>query len=156
MKKIILIILVVVFLGAIFIWWGGFFSSNEEPTIYPGAEEAELVAFNFMLDFVALASPTATPALTDRLYQSLTKSAQGQVDRNFLERDLAVFIGVKAVPDFGASVEDLEIQDVDRATLVVGLNYASERIIREVNLIAEEGEWKVDSVTDTDRPEFLY
>lgn len=120
---------------------------GEEEDMLPSHEEAEMTAFNFILDFIAIAPPESDAAAADRIMAALSANALEQIDRENVSRDVAQFIGVQDAPDQGASVEDLQIVSDTEAYLVVGLNYSGGRTERNVHLVAEDGMWKVDRVS---------
>jgi len=122
--------------------------STEPAATAPSHEEAELVGYNFMLDFVKIAPPQTDSEAEDRVYQSLSSRAKGQVDRQTIIGDMAGFVGIQDVPGQGVSVEDLQIVDDQTAILILGLNYSGGRAIRWVYLVVEDGQWKVDKVTE--------
>jgi hypothetical protein len=113
--------------------------SSTPTTATPSDEEAELVAFGFMQDF-------ATEDYADA-HEALSMEAKAIVSEANLEEDLMEFIGVEEVPESGVSVEDLQVSD-DEAYLIVGMNYSAGRILRRVNMVVENGEWKVNSVEE--------
>ena len=106
-------------------------------TAKPSDEEAELVAFGFMQAFAAEDFAGA--------YASLSANAKANVSEENLRDGLMEFIAVSAVPEHGVSVEDLQVND-NEAYLIVGMNYSEDRLLKEVNMVVENGEWKVDSV----------
>lgn len=111
----------------------------------PTDEEAELVAFGFIQDFIASAPPDPDAEAANRAYEALSERARLAISQDTISRDLAGFIGVQDVPDQGASVEDLQVSG-DIGTLIVGLNFSGGRTLRAVNVVVENGVWKVDSV----------
>jgi|GEM_PF-3143885 len=140
---LIIFLVILVILGS---WW--FFNIKSPVVIYPPShEEAELVGYNFMLNFVAMAPPESDPVAMEKAYNALSVSAKNQVSRENFISDMAFFIGVQDVPDQGISIEDLQITDTDKATLILGLNYSGGRTIRNVNMVVENGEWKVDGIS---------
>lgn len=152
-KKIIyLVVALIIILGfGIFLLMGTDQDKEIPQTEELTHEEAELIGFNFMLDFIAIAPPDSDSDAMERVYAALSGSAREQVSPESLVRDMAMFVGVQDVPDEGISVEDLSVINQTQATLVVGLNYSGGRILKNINLVAEQGEWKVDSITE--RPE---
>lgn len=112
-------------------------NTTSTPDARPNDEEAELTAFGFMLNFAEEDFESA--------YELLSENAREEVSIQNLENDLLVFVGVEDVPEMGVSVEDLQVSD-EEAYLVVGMNYADDRPIKRVNLVVENGEWKVESV----------
>ena len=56
-------------------------------------------------------------------------------------------MGVQDVPDQGVSVEDLQVVDDENVVVVLGLNFSGGRVLREVHLVVEENEWRVDDIT---------
>jgi hypothetical protein len=124
-------------------------STANEETARPSDEEAENTGFNFILDFIKTAPPESDEQALDRAYEALSQNAKSQVSQVTLSRDLAGFVGVQDVPDGGASVEDLQIEG-ETAILIVGLNYSGGRVLRAVNMVIEDGSWKVDSINPLD------
>ena len=159
MKQTILII-VILFIGALtFYWLSTKDTSSEiiedtrsETTISTELinnltqENAELVAYGFIQDFIAVAPPEPDQPAIERIMKVLSKNASAQIRKETISSDLAGFIGVQDVPDQGASVEDLQSVSPTESYLVVGLNYSGGRVLRNVHVIAEDGQWKVDSV----------
>lgn len=113
----------------------------------PSHEQAELTAYNFILDFIAASPPQSNAQAATRAYNVLSNSAKLRVAQNNIQSELEAFINVTGAPEQGASVEDLQVPTDRTATLIVGMNYESGRIIREVNLVVENGQWKVNTVT---------
>ena len=159
MKQTILI-LVILFIGALtYYWLSTKNTSNEikedtrsettistEPINNLTQENAELVAYGFIQDFIAVAPPEPDQPAIERIMKVLSKNASAQIHKETISSDLARFIGVQDVPDQGASVEDLQSVSPTESYLVVGFNYSGGRVLRNVHVIAEEGQWKVDSV----------
>ncbi len=125
---------------------------EEEPEL-PSHEDAELIGFNFMLDFLEIAPPDANEEAIERMYEALSVSAREIVSlENFVE-EIPLFIGVQDVPEQGVSVENLIIIDDENAEFITGLNYSSGRILRKLTLVAENGEWKVENVSEYEKSE---
>lgn len=123
------------------------FIRNGEVVPTPSDEDAEIVGLQFMQDVVAIAPPLSDVEAETRLYGSLSSTAREQVARETLVRDIASFVGIQDVPDQGVSVEDLEMVGSYSATLTLGLNYTSGRVLRVVHLVVEDAVWKVREVT---------
>lgn len=138
------------------LWWvSGLRSGSEHvedgaESAVLDAESAEVTAFTFMQDVMALLSGTDDSLVAQRLYGSLSEGAKMRTSLDTISLDITTFSGIDRVPEQGISVEDLEINGEAKATLVVGLNYASGRTLRAVHLVAEEGRWKIDSVVTRD------
>jgi len=113
----------------------------------PNHEEAEMTAFQFMQDIVAIAPPNINPEASARIYQTLTSAARAEVNEATLARDMAAFAKIQDVPDQGVSVEDLQIVSEQGAYLVVGLNYSGGRALRNIHLVIEDGAWKVARIS---------
>jgi len=110
-------------------------------------ELAEQAGLNFILDFVKLAPADPDPDVAGRIYERLSTKARESVLLETIGQDILQFVGVKDYPDQGASVEDMQIESDTRATLIVGLNYSdSPRILRAIELVVEDSEWKVERV----------
>ena len=110
-------------------------------------EMAEFRAYSFIQDFVEIGPPEPSPEAEERVYAALSERAKTEVSRERLSRDMAAFVGVQDVPDQGVSVEDLRVVDDKNVVVVLGLNFSGGRVLREVHLIVEEDEWKVDDIT---------
>ena len=110
-------------------------------------EMAEFRAYSFMQDFVEVGPPEPNPEAEARVYAALSKRAKTEVSRERLSRDIAAFVGVQDVPDQGVSVEDLQVVDDENVVVVLGLNFSGGRVLREVHLVVEENEWRVDDIT---------
>lgn len=117
-----------------------------EPTIQElSDQEAEQVGFTFMQNFLKSGPPEPDPKAQQEAYDALSQIAKQRVAQDTLTRDLALFVGVQDIPDQGVSVEDLQ-REGDTATLIVGLNFSGGQSLRAVELIVEEGEWKVNNI----------
>lgn len=145
------IIVLVVIVG---LWWMN--SSDQidvadNPSSTPSPEvldeDAEIVGFQFINDVILMAPPAPDQEVLERIYNVLSTSAQERVSEETLSSDIASFVGIEDVPDQGASVEDLQIFEGGEAALRVGLNYSGGVVYKDINLVVEEGVWKVDSVS---------
>lgn len=110
-------------------------------------EMAEFRAYTFMQDFVEVGPPEPNPEAEERVYAALSERAKTEVSRERLSRDMAMFVGVQDVPDQGVSVEDLQVVDDENVVVVLGLNFSGGRVLREIHLVVEEDEWRVDDIT---------
>lgn len=119
-------------------------------------EAAELSAFNFILSFIKVAPPELDEESINQIMGALSSNAKTKIRRETIASDLARFVGVQDVPDQGASVEDLKIVSPTEAYLVVGLNYSGGRVLRNVHLVKEGGEWKVDRVSTPAAPAAMF
>lgn len=113
----------------------------------PSAEEAELIAFGFMLNFIDIAPPEPSAESVNEMMDVLSSRALSRVNEATASSDFARFIGVQDVPDQGVSLEDVQLIADDSATVTVGLNYSGGRTLRDVHLIVQDGTWKVDSIS---------
>jgi len=120
---------------------------NGEVIPAPSHEKAEVIAFQFMQDVVAVASPEVDSVAAERIYRILSSAARTEVSEEFLPRDIALFVKIKDVPDQGVSVEDLQVVSESEVYLVVGLNYSGGRELRNIHLVVEDGDWKVEKVS---------
>ena len=111
-------------------------------------EMAEFRAYTFIQDFIEVGPPEPNPEAEERVYAALSERAKTEVSRERLSRDMAMFVGVQDVPDQGVSVEDLQVVDDENVVVVLGLNFSGGRVLREVYLVVEEDEWRVDRVTE--------
>jgi LysM repeat protein len=117
----------------------------------PSHEAAERTGFAFMQAVVKTAPP-ADPRAQQTAFNLLSRSAQRTVGGSATAANYAFFVGIQDVPDQGISVEDLRINSPTQAFLIVGLNYSgSGRVLRSVNMVVENEEWKVASVSQVDR-----
>lgn len=119
----------------------------------PSHEDAEITAFRFMQDVVSVAPPGTDTEAVARIYNALSSAARAEVSEETLSHDIALFVKIQDVPDEGVSVQDLQIVSVREAYLVVGLNYSSGLELRNIHLVIEDGEWKVDRVSIRDEAE---
>lgn len=119
----------------------------------PSHEEAEITAFQFMQDVVAIAPPNLDEEAATRIYETLSSAARAEVSEETLSRDIAAFVKIQDVPDQGVSVEDLQIVSEREAYLVVGLNYSGGRVLRNIHVVIEDGAWKVDRISIPDQTE---
>lgn len=125
--------------------------SERTPATAPSHESAEIVGYGFIQRVVELAPPhIPTSREKEDVANMLSVSAKKQVADDTFSRDIAEFIGIQDVPDQGVSVEDLQIISDREAVLVVGLNYSGGRTLRNVHLVAENGVWKVDRITQSE------
>ena len=123
---------------------------DEQDVFLPGQEEAEMTAFGFMQDLLAAAPHDGDSEAEQRLYDVLSSEARGQVDRETLLRDIALFVGIQDIPEHGVSVENLEVESDTESTLIVGLNYTIGRVLRAIDMVVEDGEWKINEVRALD------
>ena len=153
-KLVTSIIVILLILGGV--WW--YMSNNktsvpQEVVATPNAEQAELVAFGFLQDFVKVAPPEQDSEAITRAYDALSSGAKSKVTIDNISSDLANFVGVQDVPDLGVSVEDLQILNENESILVAGLNYSGGRVLKGVYMIVEDGQWKVEAVVDIQEQE---
>lgn len=119
-------------------------------TTSPTDEQAELVGFEFMQNFIAQGPPAPDLDARQKAYDALSSNAKASVSQDQLARGLALFVGVQDMPNQGISVEDLQVGG-DQANLIVGMNYSgSSRILKSINMVVENGVWKIDSITTLD------
>lgn len=144
MKKIILIVAIVVVAVGLGIWW--LIGSEIKENNLPSSEEAQVTGYGFMVDFLAIAPPISDEEATDRAYEALSSSAKEQISRENIAAEMASFVGVQDIPDRGIDIEDFQVVEEDRAVLTLKLNYSGGWTTREISLVVEEGEWKVDNV----------
>lgn len=116
----------------------------------PSDEEAEVVGFEFILNFVASDPKDEGSEELKNAYNALSEKSKDQIRSDSIYTDLEKFIRVSGTPSEGASVEDLQISD-DTSSLIVGLNYVTGRVLRSINMVIEHGEWKIDSVGALDQ-----
>lgn len=144
-KAVVAVLAIILLVAAAFVLTSSTPDTNTETspsamptsTPTPSNEEAELTGFGFMLAFADEDFENA--------YLALSENAKSQVSEDNLEEDLYAFVGEESIPEDGVSVEDILVVD-NTAVLTVGMNYRSGRLLKNVNLVVENGEWKVDSV----------
>ncbi len=125
----------------------------EEPVDLPSHEDAELAGFGFMQDFAKLTTEDDDDELREKMYDALSEDAKERIAMDTFLDDVLEFVGVETVPEQGTSVEDLQITGDETAEFFSGLNYLDGRILRQLNLVVEDGEWKVDSVEEYHKDE---
>lgn len=125
----------------------------EEPAELPSHEDAELAGFGFMQDFSKLTTEDDDEELRERMYAALSEDAKERISMDTFLEDVLEFVGVETVPEQETSVEDLQITGDETAEFFSGLNYLDGRILRKLNLVMEEGEWKVDGVEEYHKDE---
>lgn len=144
-KLITSIIVILLILGGV--WWFMKDKAPEEATVVlPSIEDAELVGFNFVQDFIAIAPPSENEEAKDRLYNALSADTKQAVSRENIVAQMAEFFGVQDVPDQGVSLENIQQMEDNSLILLLGFNYSSGRVLRALNLVAEDGVWKVRAV----------
>ena len=151
MKQVIIIIAMVGGLSGL-AWWL-LSTDTTEPIVVdtieveiPDAEAAEITGFNFMQDIIAGAPGDADMDAVSRVYEALSRNARTVVSEETIMADIAMFVGIQDVPDQGVSIQDLQTPSATEASLIVGLNYTGGPVLRSINMVVEDGEWKIDSV----------
>jgi uncharacterized protein YxeA len=148
MKKIIIIItILIITIGAIFLLNNKPEEVSDLEETATNHEKAELIGYNFMLDFIKIAPLNYDSEAEENIYNTLSKNAKKEILKETIASDLVGFIGVQDIPDQGISIEDLQIIDTNNTILVVALNYSGERIIRNIHIVLEDNEWKIDKIT---------
>ncbi len=157
-KNIVLLLLIIAIVVGV-LWWQ---SASAPRTIdngngdvdqeegLPGEEAAEMTGFGFMQDLIKAAPGEDDAAAAERLYAALSARAKTEVAEDTILRDIALFVGVQDVPDQGVSVENLEVHSDTETTLIIGLNYSGGRVLRAIDMVVEDGEWKVDAIRSLD------
>ena len=87
-------------------------------------------------------------------YDMLSTKAKSEISSELpdISSDLALFVGVQDVPDQGFSTEDLQAYEDNTVSVILGLNYSeSGPNYRSVNLVWEDNDWKVDSITAVEK-----
>ena len=156
MNKYILTFAFVLVLGIGVVWWQSTSDPDvvvdvngedeDQSEVLPDHEAAELTAFGFMQDLIVAAPGLEDEDARARLYEVLSQRAKQEVARDTLMEDIAIFVGVQDVPDQGVSVENLEVHSDTETTLIVGLNYSGGRELRAIDMVVEDGVWKIDEV----------
>lgn len=121
-------------------------SEREEVKFNRESENVEFAGYAFIQNYINSASPQSDPQAAQNAFSSLSQAAKTKVSPDSISLDLAAFINIQGVPDQGFSVEDLQFEGLDKAKYIIGLNYSSGRLLRAINLIKENEQWKVDSV----------
>ena len=112
----------------------------------PSLEDAELTAFGFMQHLLKAVPPVSDPEAKRKMYYSLSGRARSKISMEKFNRDIALFIGIQDIPEYGVSVQDLKVTGEREASLIVGLNYSGGPVLRSVNMILENSRWRIDSV----------
>ena len=154
MNKSILVVggIIVLLLGAWWLWGGVAgepvedSEQDEVAEAVPDEEAAEMTGFGFIQDVMAAAMDDTDVAAGDRAYAALSERAKTEVSEGDLVGDMAQFIQVDDFSAQGVSVENLEVHSETEATLIVGLNFSGGPAIRAIDMIVENGEWKVDAI----------
>lgn len=149
-KYIWVVLLLAIALGVLVFIFGK--STAEAPTDEGQGEieSIEEVGVSFFNDFFAIAPPAEDDDASERLMGILSESASEGIDIETLSRDLALFVGVQDIPDEGFEVVDIALGEDGTANMVVQLNYSGGPAIRKVEMIKENDEWKVDSVSEVE------
>ncbi len=120
-------------------------STNQGDEVFkPDLEQAELTAFGFIQ--MVIDDGLTNGNNTEKIHTSLSTKARMEVTKDELFNDILVFLQIQEIPEYGASVQNLEVHSINEATLVVGLNYKTGPILRAINMVVESSEWKIDSV----------
>jgi hypothetical protein len=126
-------------------------SVPEEEKFARESENVEFVGYVFVQNFMKSAPPQPDSQATQDAYDALSVNAKTKVSSDSISRDLASFMGVQDIPNQGFSIEDLQFEGLEKAKYIVGLNYSGGRVLRSINLIQEDGIWKVDSVNSLEQ-----
>lgn len=112
----------------------------------PSDEEAEVVVLDFMNSFYSIQHIRNKQYLINRMYSRLSKDARKKISIENFITDAALFMGIESLTDTGISIK--EINRISMYTVVVGMEmeYSGGRIIRRVELIVEDREWRIDRV----------
>lgn len=152
-KKILFFILIlVIFLSLFFVFFSG--KESMEKHEVDDVQKANEVAVNFINDFLLTAPPSNDLGAKERALEYLSKRAFNNLDMEKLSRDLALFVGVQDIPDQGVDFKKVVIEDDGSASLVVEFKYSGVSTHRNIHLIKEDGEWKIDAVSTKDQLDF--
>ena len=143
------VVLFLVILLGVFAFWGEGEEVVTENGEQPSDKElAESVGKIFINDLLAIAPPSDDDEAKERMLESLSQSALEKIDTETFSRDMALFAGIQDIPDQGVEFEEIDMKSDSSATLVVELKYSGGSAYRDVHLTIEDGEWKVDSITE--------
>ncbi len=138
-------------LGLVLLVAGVIYLLNEREVVVDDSNSSEEliareVGFDFWENFLMLAPPAEDAEAGERLLDLLSDRAREEVTRETLSRDMALFVGVQDVPDQGVEFEEVNMKADGSAVLPVNLNYSGGVTKRYIQLVKEDGEWKVDGV----------
>ena len=143
----VIIILVVVFLGVFALGDKENDIKVENGQSPSDKEMAEGVGKSFMEDFMAIAPPSEDLEAEVRILGKMSERALGEIDTETLSRDMALFVGVQDIPDQGVDFKEVNMENDVSAVLEVELKYSGSSAHRNIHLVKEGGEWKVDSIS---------
>ncbi|MGM0482895.1 MAG: hypothetical protein ACQEP6_03500 [Patescibacteria group bacterium] len=146
-KSILLVLALVVALGALIFVFGG--DTAEAPTERKDHKEIGTI---FLDNFLAIAPPAEGDEAKENLKSVLSNSALAEIDDENFSRDVALFVGVQDIPDNGYEVLD-DVENESDAYMNVRFNYSGESVLRRIEMVEEEGKWKVDSVSEASQSE---
>lgn len=150
MKKNYIVYLVLVFLAlvivSLYIYTQYLDNFRDSSSNVLTVENAEFVVSAFMDDFVKASPPQFDEEATVRLYEHFSSNLKNEVPFDSMPGGLARKFGVQDIPDNGVNVLSITV-DGNTATLVLRLNYSGGVVEREVFMVVESGEWKVENVS---------
>lgn len=120
---------------------------EEFQEIIPSSEEAEFIGHDFMLQFLKLENEEDTKA-TEMIFFYLSKPAKEKIDKSNFKESINQFLKVSKIPKQGINIEDLQIKDFHNTSVIIELNFSEKSKMRKLDLIVENGEWKINEVTE--------
>jgi hypothetical protein len=149
------IILSIILLGLlVFINREEITQNSEEETVSE-SQKAEEVSLKFINNFILIAPPAVNIQAEKDLLNSLSENVLSKIDKEMLATEMASFVGVQDIPDQGVEIGELTLIDQENADLRIVLIYSGGEVEKIINLIKEEGEWKVNSVDNKDLFNFI-
>ncbi len=135
-----------VFLLLIFIFLGEREDMDHVVEASPEELAVREAGTSFVNDFIAMAPPSEDLEAKERVMSKLSNKALNEIGDDSPERDIALFFGVQDVPDRGFDIEEVLLEGDDSAVLKVKLDYSGGSAYKSINMVKEDGKWKVDSV----------
>ncbi|MGM0482903.1 MAG: hypothetical protein ACQEP6_03540 [Patescibacteria group bacterium] len=151
-RSILLVALAVVVLGVLVSVFGkGIAEAPTEETPAERKDHKEVGAI-FLDNFLAIAPPAEDSDAQGKLESVLSSSALAEIDEDNFSRDVALFVGVQDIPDEGYEVLD-DAENESDAYMKVRFNYSGGPVLKRIEMVEEDGVWKVDSVSDVNESE---
>lgn len=119
------------------------------------SQKAEEVGIQFINNFIVIAPPAVNIEAEQDLLNSLSERVLNNIDTEMLATEMASFVGVQDIPDEGVKIGEITLLDEKNAVLDIKLNYSGGTIEKNINLIKENEEWKVDSVENQNLINFI-
>lgn len=110
------------------------------------SQKAKEVGIQFINNFIVIAPPAVNIKAEEDLLNSLSERVLNEIDTEMLATEMASFVGVQDIPNKGIQIGEITLLDENNAVLNIKLDYTGGTIEKNINLIKENEEWKVDSV----------